>query len=254
MLTQAQKLRDMFPIGSVVCITKNSTWKHNASGAWRKHDAGMVTGYNGNRDVILNGDQRNSVDMDRVSALRVLGVYEMTDVRDEKVAGCLLELVPGERFALCHEGRIVYLRPNKRQDSPHYTELGPTRFGGKTWIRELLDAGVIVHESQVEKPLTVNSMRDVPHGMVVQYLLDGQTHPGIVYPYVFRSRVGVWAYKAHTERWHYIPWSNIAEDHPWMLDIQQHWDAANAVLAEAFEYPRLPASCEQYQKELADAE
>lgn len=240
-MAQAKK---MFPIGTLVELTQPPFCSWNP---WKKHDLGVVTGHNCGTDVVLEGDTLNSVDAERVRRVDYTDVYRMTNMRDEKVAGCLLENLPGERIVFIHDGhgssdyRIAYLdRPMRRV--PHYCHAG--------WLTELLAAGVIELVAD-EEPQVFNSVLEAPRGMVLYYNIKfASAQKGIVYPYIVRTVHSVWLYDKARGRWVNKPWDSIPTECPWVLDVQRVWSKVEAEMVEAFEYPRLPAVVEQFQQEI----
>lgn len=79
-------------------------------------------------------------------------VFRMTRVRNEGVAGCLLEVPTGGRFKLVkgESWTLVYL--DQKQDCVHLTD------GEGGWINELIDAGVI----ELVKPAFARAFGPIP--------------------------------------------------------------------------------------------
>lgn len=236
-------MRKLPAIGSLVEVIKAP---YASTNPWKRWDLAVVTGHKADTDVILDDDQRNSVDSERVQVVAYDDVYRLTDVRNEEVAGCLLENLPGQRIVFLpsqssHDFRIAYLdRPMRRV--PHYCHKG--------WLGELLAAGVI--ELVVpDEPQVFNSVLEAPRGMVLAYHIKfADAQKGIVYPYVIRTVHSVWLYEKAAGRWVNMPWDRIPTECPWVLDVQRAWSKVEAELVEAFEYPRLPAVVELFQQEI----
>lgn len=245
-------------VGEAVELIADPFYSRNP---FKKGDRGIVTGrkvtHGKVTDVVINGDGRNSVDHSRVVGLGKR-IYRMTDQRgreQENVAGTLLDsLQPGDLFVVyaCdltgrHANQGICLRYlTKPQRGLHYCD--------EHWINMLLDCGAIVlHANPLahEVPFTYTSIKDVPRGMVVQYLIEGHQIDAMLYPYVYRSMHGVYAFSRAQQRWVYVDWECVKNDHPWMLDLPTEF--GQATLTEAFVYPRLPHLIETQQRALINA-
>lgn len=102
-----------------------------------------------------------------------------------------------------------------------------------------------------EEPQEYESIVQVPRGMVVQYTIDGHTTDAMLYPYIYRSEYGIYAYSRDAKEWVFVRWSHIERNHPWMLRLPT--DFGTARLTEAFTYPHFPAMLRLQQWSIINA-
>lgn len=240
-------------IGDAVELIADPFYSKNP---FKKGMRGIVTGYKRPvreiTDVVINGDETNSVDVSRVVGLGSR-IYRLTNRRGPEqyeVAGCLLDdLAPGDLFVFyaCdlsgrHAGQGYCLRYlNRKQTGLHYTD--------EQWVKDLLACGAIedyLNPLAHEEPQRFNSVYDAPIGMVLKYMLDGHKAQGAVYPYVVRTWGGIWG-------WNKLRWVLIKPEHhgQWLRDIQAAWTAP-AFFEEAFTYP-IPCKAILYVQKLMGA-
>lgn len=181
-------------------------------------------------------------------------VFRMTEVRNEDIAGTLLELCPGERFRL-EKGQswtLVYL--DIKQDHPHYTD----RNGH--WINQLLDAGII---EQV-KPALARQFGPVPvdewsyNSTTFSELVFGEVARVIgdspAFPYVRKADTATWFYVSNQVRHVVRGWGIGVGDDGWCVvqnagqHFNKHFRWVNMIdftFITALEYPAMRRHTEE---------
>ncbi len=254
-----------FPLYSIVRVTKSlNPMKGGYLGHSPFKDRGtfhVVTGYHNSGDLILDNTPMHSVSPLRVTVVDA-SIYAITDKMTEDLGGTLGTLPPGERFAVIYgtepgqySAVIKYL--DRKTPQPHYTDSR-----GK-WINKLLKAGAIVKGSLVpaipeDEPQEFNSVFDAPLGMVLAYKVKGEMAAGAVYPYIMRSRRGLWVYSPITAPsalyggWDFLNVYKITrEAMPYIYDLQNEWPC-KAAFVEVFEYPEQAGGLDSFRNELIE--
>lgn len=239
-----------FPINSIVRITESirftsrkfreSCRDFNVVGSLHQ-----VTGHHpSGADVYLDGGTW-SVSVNRIEAVPDAELYFLSSVRDEDLAGTLIDVnLPGDRIVVLKNGSsghysdvVKYL--DRVQNADHYTDCNGQ------WIRELLEAGVLLRPGEEEPalaadiPAEYNSVLDVPPGGVVEYVVDDILAAGAMYPYLFRCLIGVFGYDRRAKAWVPVTVQGPAAGR-YLTDVQDCWTFP-ACFRESYDYPALPA-------------